>query len=46
MDNDESRKGVAAQIYATLCVNLLSVRLVRGNYVNLMGCNETAGYIG
>lgn len=46
MDNNlravETSGGVGSQIYTTLCVNLLTVRLVKGNYDNLMVGNETA----
>lgn len=39
----EKRGGVGSQVYTTLCVNLLSVSLVKENYDNLMWmwCNKT-----
>lgn len=45
MDNNmrgvEVMGGAGSQIYTTLCVNLLSVRLVTENYDNLMAHNKT-----
>lgn len=40
MDNNVKIGGVGSQIYTTFCVNLLSVRLVKANYDNLMGDNK------
>lgn len=40
----ETKGGVGCQIYTALCVNLLTVRLVTGNYDNLMACNKTARF--
>lgn len=46
MDNDEAKNGVTAQIYTTLCVNLLTVGACYRKYDNLIGYNKTASSIG
>lgn len=45
-DATEAHGGVGSQVYTTLCVNLLTVRLVTENYDNEMVRNKTTRSIG